>query len=693
MPPTRKSLRPPGSPAIASRVMRSRGRRLGLLEALPILGREVLSPAEAARLCAARLQANPHDLPFAAIYLLIPGEACAVLAAATGPGPAWPARIPVAAGGPWRLAQALEQAEPRLVRLEDACAGAEPGREAAVLPLIEPHGSERLGVLVAGRPSTRPSDDEQRTWLRLVASGIAGALAWARARAAGHRQKAALEESERRFAGFMSHLPGLAWIKDPDGRYLFVNEPAARAFGRYSEELLGRTDEEIFPAATAADFRRNDERARAGGGAVETIETLEHGDGVHHSLVSKFPIPTRAGASLIGGIAVDITDLKRRERTLLEADRHKDEFLATLAHELRNPLAPLRNALEAMRIAGPEDPVALAQARGIMERQVEQMVRLIDDLLDLGRISRGKVELRKERLTLASVLDCALETMRPSIDASGRELVVDAPREPLHLEGDLTRLAQVIANLLDNAIKYTDAGGHIRLHARRDSGSVLVSVADDGIGIPEDALPRVFTMFTQGHLSTGALRGGLGVGLSIVHKLVALHGGSVEARSDGPGRGAEFVVRLPALEAPVEPPPRPRAPAVPRASSRRILVVDDNEDSAESLALVLQMKGNDVRTARDGREALAVAREFRPQLVLLDIGMPGEDGHGVCRRIRAEPWGHDLPVVALTGWGQEEDRRRSLESGFTQHLLKPVDPGVLDRLLADLPGAPPAAAP
>jgi PAS domain S-box-containing protein len=676
------------------RTRRSERRRLAVLQALSTCASDARSPAEAARSCAATLQSNP-DLPFAAIYRLLPEEPCALRVAATHEDADLPARIPVTAAGPWRFAEALEREETILVRLggfspsPPASPPAEPGRRAALVPLVEPHGSERLGVLVAGLRPLLSLDESTLAWLRLVASGIAGALARGQAREAGDRQAAALEESERRFAGFMTHLPGLAWIKDADGRYVFVNEPAARAFGRFSGDLLGRTDEEIFPPATAAEFRRNDARARTGSVAVETLETLEHEDGVHHSLVSKFPIPTERGQSLIGGIAIDITDLKRSERSLLEADRHKDEFLATLAHELRNPLAPLRNGLEAIRIAGSADANVLAQARGIMERQLERMVRLIDDLLDLSRISRGNVELRKERVGLAAVLDSALETMKPALDASGRSLVVLAPEEPLHVEGDLTRLAQIVANLLDNAIKYTDAGGHIRLHARREGAFVLVCVSDDGIGISKDALPRVFAMFTQGDRPAGAARGGLGVGLSIARKLVALHGGTIEARSEGPGRGAEFVVRLPVVGPPVEPSARAKAPAPPPPSPRRILVVDDNEDSAESLALVLQMKGNDVRTAQDGPEALGLAEEFRPQLIFLDIGLPGEDGHSVCRRIRALSWGRDLPIVALTGWGHEEDRERSREAGFTCHLVKPADPATLDRLLARLPECPP----
>jgi PAS domain S-box-containing protein len=611
----------------------------------------------------------------------------------------------------------------------------------------------------------------------------------------------------------MNHLPGLAWLKDARGRYLFVNTAAARAFGRFRDDILGRTDDEIFPASTAAEFRRNDELALAGAGGVEAVETLEHEDGVHHSLVSKFPIPEADGGTMIGGIAIDvtqrirfeaalresearfraladnapvliwmngldgcefvnreylrflgcrwedasglgwqefihpddrqeylatyerafrtrlpfeaqlrmrrvdgqyrwlhstgvprltsdgsfvgfvgcsndITDLKRTQHSLMEADRRKDEFLATLAHELRNPLAPIRNALETMRLADASDSAALAQARGIMERQLQQMVRLIDDLLDIGRISRGKLELRKERLTLADVLASALETMRPRLEKSGRELEVETPDSPVHLEGDLTRLAQVVANLLHNAIKYTDPGGRIRLHARLDGAWLILCVADDGIGISPEALPRVFDMFTQVDGDPGS-RGGLGVGLHIVRTIVEMHGGSVRALSAGRGRGAEFVVGLPALDAAHAAPSREAEAAHPRPAPRRILVVDDNRDAATSLALMLEMKGNDVRTAEDGREALGLAEAFRPQMIFLDIGLPGLDGHGVCQKIREQPWGQDLPIVALTGWSQEEDRRRSRQSGFTDHLVKPAEPAHLDRLLAALPLAPP----
>jgi CheY-like chemotaxis protein/anti-sigma regulatory factor (Ser/Thr protein kinase) len=322
------------------------------------------------------------------------------------------------------------------------------------------------------------------------------------------------------------------------------------------------------------------------------------------------------------------------------------------------------------------------------------MVRLIDDLLDVSRISRGKLELRKERVTLAAVLESALETVKPPLDASGRELVLDLPAEPVVLEADFARLAQVFANLLHNAVKYTAEGGELRLHARREGGSIVVGVKDDGVGIPAESLPRVFDMFTQVDRSTGAARGGLGVGLSIVRNLVTLHGGTVEALSEGPGRGAEFVVRLPILSAPAPlAPSPPEVVAATAAARRRILVVDDNQDSAACLALLLEMKGNDVRTAHDGLAALGTAEAFRPHVIFLDIGMPGLDGHAVCRKLRTEAWGRALPIVALTGWGQAEDRRRSEESGFTRHLVKPVEPASLDRLMTDLLTPPSEARP
>ena len=675
-------------------------RRLALLQALTTRVGEAGTLGEAAALFEGALRTNPDDLPFSAIYLLERTSPRALLAMASSASGqlTLPESIPVEPGDPWRFADALAQDEPILVRLADGSpipaleTGEAPRAEAAVLRLVEPFGAQRFGVFVAGLNPARVFDDGYRTWVRLVAAWIAVGLARARAYETDRRQAAALEESEHRFSRFMNHLPGLAWIKDPAGRYRFVNEAAARAFGRFQGAILDKTDEEIFPPATAAEFRRNDARALAGGGAMETVETLEHEDGVHHSLVSKFPIPAGLdGSSMIGGIAIDITERIRIEQALRESDRHKDEFLATLAHELRSPLAPLRNALEVVRVAGEGDSEALARARGIMERQLRQMVRLIDDLLDVGRISRGKLELRKERLTLAAVLESALETVRPILDASGCELVLDLPAEPVFLEADFTRLAQVFANLLHNAVKYTEEGGRLRLQARREGGSIVVRVRDDGVGIPAESLPHVFDMFTQVDRSTGASRGGLGVGLSIVRNLVTMHDGTVEALSEGPGRGAEFVVRLPALSASTPAasnPPEPESATRNRPARRRILVVDDNQDSADCLALLLEMKGNDVRTAHDGREALGAAEAFRPDVIFLDLGMPGLDGHAVCRQLRTEAWGRALPIVALTGWSQEEDRRRSRESGFTHHLVKPAEPAVLDRLLAELPSRP-----
>jgi signal transduction histidine kinase len=365
---------------------------------------------------------------------------------------------------------------------------------------------------------------------------------------------------------------------------------------------------------------------------------------------------------------------------LAEADRRKDEFLATLAHELRNPLAPLRNGLEVMRLAR-ADAGARDEALAMMERQLGQMVRIIDDLLDVSRISRGKLALRRERVDLAKVLRQAVETSRPLIEAGRHELTVRLPADPVFVDADATRLAQVFANLLNNAAKYTEPGGRILLSLEHQGAEAMVAVRDTGVGIPAAMLPRVFEMFVQVEHSLERAQGGLGIGLALVRGLVGMHGGAVEANSEGHGQGSEFVVRLPVAPPPVGRGAAPAGDGAARAA-HRVLVVDDNDDSAASLAMLLEAMGNEARTARDGLEALEVGAAFRPDVVLLDIGLPRLNGYEAARRIRLEPWGKGILLVAQTGWSQEEDRRQSREAGFDFHLVKPIDPAVLESVLA-----------
>jgi CheY-like chemotaxis protein/two-component sensor histidine kinase len=368
---------------------------------------------------------------------------------------------------------------------------------------------------------------------------------------------------------------------------------------------------------------------------------------------------------------------------LSEADRRKDEFLATLAHELRNPLAPIRNALQVLRLSpGPEET---ERARTVMQRQLEQMVRLVDDLLDVSRITRGKLELRREPVALSAVIASAVETSRPMIDRFGHTLTVSLPSQPVVVDADLTRLAQVFSNLLNNSAKYMDRGGRIRLTGELRGADVVVTVKDSGIGIAPDQLTGIFEMFSQVDDSLKRSQGGLGIGLTLVKRLVEMHDGSIEARSDGLGQGAEFVVRLPVAAAtPVQHESNGEPEARSAKSSMRILVVDDNRDNADSLTMLLGLLGNDTRTAYDGEEGVAAAREFRPDVMLLDIGLPKVNGYEACRRIRAEAWGAQVVLIAVTGWGQDDDRRRSLEAGFDHHLVKPVKPQDLMALLAEL---------
>lgn len=379
---------------------------------------------------------------------------------------------------------------------------------------------------------------------------------------------------------------------------------------------------------------------------------------------------------------VNVTERRRAEDALRDADRRKDEFLATLAHELRNPLAPIRNALQILRLS--RDREAHEQARTLMERQVGQMVHLVDDLLDVSRIGQGKLELRQEQVSLAAVVGNAVETSRPLIDRLGHELTVTLPPQAVLVDGDPTRLAQVFANLLNNAAKYMDRGGHIWLTAERQGSDVLVSVRDAGIGIAAEQLPRIFQMYSQVDSALGWSQGGLGIGLTLVKRLVEMHGGRIEARSEGPGKGSEFVVRLPAVGEAAGPQSAGGVDEqAAQSSSLRILIVDDNRDSADSLGMLLRIMGSDTRTAYDGQEGVDLAGVFRPDVVLLDIGLPKLDGHEACRRIRKESWGKHTVLIAMTGWGQEEDRRRSHEAGFDHHMVKPVAPQELMKLLAD----------
>jgi PAS domain S-box-containing protein len=372
----------------------------------------------------------------------------------------------------------------------------------------------------------------------------------------------------------------------------------------------------------------------------------------------------------------------RAEGALREADRRKDEFLATLAHELRNPLAPIRNALHLLRLTGGSGPAA-DRIHEMMERQVGHMVRLVDDLLEVSRITRGKIELRKERVELAAVVRNAVETSRPLVEAARHDLSVSVSGEPVIVEADPVRLAQVVSNLLNNAAKYTDEGGRIAVCARREGGDAVVAIRDSGAGIPEDMLPRIFEMFTQVDRTLGRAAGGLGIGLALTRSVVEMHGGRVEARSDGPGRGSEFVVRLPLAAA--EDPAADggaRDGVTPAAlAPRRILAVDDNRDAADSMGMLLRFLGADVQVVYDGPAALGAIGSCRPEVILLDIDMPGMDGYEVARRLRQDPRLGDAILIALSGWGQEDDRRRAREAGFDHHLVKPVDPGRLMQIL------------
>jgi signal transduction histidine kinase len=383
----------------------------------------------------------------------------------------------------------------------------------------------------------------------------------------------------------------------------------------------------------------------------------------------------------------EIAERARVENALQEADRNKDEFLAMLAHELRNPLAPILNALQLMRLTPSEAQSQWAQE--VIQRQLAQLTRLVDDLLDVSRITRGMITLTREPLEVATLITRAVETVQPLLQERDHRLTLQIPEEPLRVNGDTTRLTQAVGNVLGNAAKYTARGGAIELRCLRDGADVEIHVRDNGVGISPELLPRIFDLFTQLDRRTDHAASGLGIGLALVRRLVEMHGGTVTAHSAGLGTGSEFVIRLPLhTGAAVEADRHPERQAGPESAvvvARRILVADDNPDALESLAAVLRLRGHEVFSASNGATALEIAIRHVPDIALLDIGMPLLDGYEVARRIRAEEWGKSVTLVALTGWGQESDRRRSQEAGFDTHLVKPLDPHRLSALLAQLP--------
>ncbi len=500
----------------------------------------------------------------------------------------------------------------------------------------------------------------------------------------------ALTESEGRLkALFANAAVGIAELTH-QGRFALVNDALCRLLGEQREALLS------VPMANVLHEGDRDDVASA-------LRLLVAG--VQPTFVGERRFMRRGGETLwvklsislagerddqesrVVAVIEDVTERKHAEEDLREADRRKDEFLATLAHELRNPLAPIRNSLHIFRMAGVQDPT-VERVTAMMERQVQHMVRMVDDLLEVSRISRGKIELRPERVELASILRSAVDTSLPLIQAGRHVLTVEIPEEPLVLDADPVRLSQVFANLINNAAKYTPEGGRIAVRVTAGQGRALISVKDNGEGIAPAMLGRVFNMFTQ--VNTGhRAQGGLGIGLTLARTLVHLHGGTIEASSAGEGAGSEFRVRLPLAEQePYQDDSVLAAAAETPGRLRRVLVVDDNRDAADSLGVLLKLLGADVAVAHDGRAALEAMKTFKPAVVLLDLGMPDMSGLEVARRMREQVASGEITLVALTGWGQHEDRRRTHEAGFDYHLVKPADVGTLKSILAD-PESPP----
>jgi PAS domain S-box-containing protein len=570
-------------------------------------------------------------------------------------------------------------------------------RERGWLPAIHPDDvagitnrwtqSLRTGEPVEVKYRMRRASDGQYRWFRSVGTPVKDdqgqVVRWIGAAIDIHDQRIAeeaLRGSELRYRTLAEALPNLVWTARADGSCDWLSSQWTRYTGNPD---LERSSQLWLESIHPDDRERTVEHWLSACRDLNEYDLeyrIRRFDGQYHWFKTR-GVKLRSDRGEIVywfGTCTDIEDVKRMEAALREADRRKDEFLAMLAHELRNPLAPIRNAVSVMAMAG-DDPSSWDWARQVIDRQVRHLASLVDDLLDVGRINQGKITLELAPLTVSSFVETAVEASRPSIDARRHHLEVAVPEQAPRVEGDLTRLTQVVQNLLNNAAKYTPEGGHIHLSVGDEGGFAVIRVRDDGVGIPADMLPKVFDLFTQVERSIDRSEGGLGIGLTLVRRLTELHGGTVEARSEGPGRGSEFVLRLPLLPelAPATALPAPAANGngngLPKGGPHRVLVVDDSRDSAETLARLLRRLGHTVEVAHDGPSAFEAAPGFGPDLALLDIGLPGMDGYQLARALRREPSLGRLHLVALTGYGSESDRIKSAEAGFDDHLVKPVE--------------------
>jgi PAS domain S-box-containing protein len=535
--------------------------------------------------------------------------------------------------------------------------------------------------------------------IRDASGAVVGGLAWVRNVTARQEAEARAKESREFFESYMAFIPGVAFVKDAEGRHVYANRLFEQTHGLPPGGAIGKFDTDIFPPDTAERFRNHDLEVLAKGQPVRSIDEQGARNEPEHWMWVKFPITDAGGRQLVAGVAFNITEQYEAEQALRaseerhrqlsgeleEVNRRKDEFLATLGHELRNPLAPLLTAAELLRMQPAPDAMT-EQAIDVIRRQAEQMRRLIDDLLDVARITRGIVSLQLQRIDLREALQDVLHTVQSMLDAREHQLVVAVPAGPVYVRADRVRLEQIMTNLLSNAAKFTPARGRIEVSLERGGDAAIIRVADTGKGIPHGMLSKVFDLFTQVNPSIDRAEGGLGLGLTLVKRLTEMHGGTVEVTSAGEGKGSEFKVQIPIARQdtaePTEPRPGARRPIRPQAPADcRVLIVDDNIDSAAMLNLLLPGWGYVTAVAHSGTEALQRAQQFKPHIILLDIGLPEMSGYEVAQRLREDPDQASTVIVALTGYGQEEDRRRTQEAGFAAHLTKPVDVESLNRML------------